>query len=226
MNKNEDKRNNEQMKGVALRLRAFIDKNYEGKWTVFAREIGAAAGAVKAWLGGTSWPGGQALASMAAVGLDVHWLVTGNKLEPEKQEPENQASSAEPGEVERLRKDYYGALTRIETLTNQLNEATRESINHARRALELEQENEKLKAHPSTHGLGLEEMADVKDIHRALGLRGPVDVSQVLHAAATSFRAVTRETHQSIDDEADAEIKREGGQGGKAVRSRRATSSG
>lgn len=152
--------------------------------------------------------------------MTVEWLLTGK-------EPEVKPEASDSLEINRLREDLSSALVRIENLTNQFAEATREETKHARQALELSQENEKLKGQVSSLGLDPEQMVDVKDIHRALGLRGPVDVSQVLHAAATSFRAVTSQsptTSPPSDDEPDSKLKREGGQGGKAVKRRRATS--
>lgn len=210
--------------GVKARIEGLLRDRFQSKTLRLAKASGVGESTLRHWL--TSWDAGKAINpnTMAlfkvaqACGVTVEWLLTGEEPEPQREAPDHL-------ELARLREDLSSALVRIENLTNQLAEATHEGTGHARRVLELSQEIEKLKAEPSTHGLGTEEMADVEDIHRALGLRGLVDVSQVLHVAATSFRAVTRENCPPGDEQGDAEIKREGGQGGKAVRSRRATSS-
>jgi len=164
-------------------------------------------------------PNALALFKVAqACGVTVEWLLTG-------EEPEIPARPADPGEVERLRADLKTAMARVEALTNQLAEATREGINHARRALDLDQENQRLRAQLFTMGLGEAQMADVEDIHRALGLSGPVDVEQVLRAAATSFRVAERGKNSPTVHEPGAKQKSGGGQGGEGEKRRRANSS-
>ncbi|MFH1034336.1 MAG: hypothetical protein V1806_07505 [Pseudomonadota bacterium] len=70
---------------VSLRLKEIVTSDFRGNWTVFAKEIGIPQGTMKPWLDGESLPGGKHLAAMAKRGIDVNWLLTGQKPEELKQ---------------------------------------------------------------------------------------------------------------------------------------------
>jgi predicted TIM-barrel fold metal-dependent hydrolase len=190
MKNTEEKNNRQQLYAVVARLNVFIDKNYEGKWTVFARDIGAAAGAVKAWLGGKSWPGGQALASMAAVGLDVQWLLTGKESEAP-----TQASDA--AELERLREqvarltreadlnlEVYGEAVRSRSKLQEEKERLQAELNR------LRAENQALRAQAASAALSREEAQLLTEVADALGV--PVDrgLAGVLERVRANLAAV------------------------------------
>lgn len=214
----------EAIAGLKERLTSLLASNFKGRPARMASAAGVAGTTLKGWFdkwkaGENVTPNALALFKVAqACGVTVEWLLTGK-------EPEIPAAAADSGEVERLRADLKTAMARVEALTNQLAEATREGINHARRALDLDQENARLKGQIISMGLGAEQMADVEDIHRALGLSGPVDVEQVLRAAATSFRAVDRGKNPHTVHEPAAKSKDAGDQGAGPEKRRRANSS-
>jgi len=80
---------------VAARLRRCI---YAGHTNAagFASDIGISEITLhSAYLSGRSMPGGDLLRRMALIGVNVHWLLTGEGLPPEPTEPEVQTHVAE-----------------------------------------------------------------------------------------------------------------------------------
>ncbi|RJX35629.1 MAG: hypothetical protein C4525_02965 [Desulfarculus sp.] len=205
-------------RAVALRLKQFIAENYQGKWTVFAKKCGVVSGSVKPWLDGKSLPSGKHLARMAMAGVPIDWLLTGRKPEA--------PPASDPADTARLRKELGDALTRIDALTIQHNAASQSSTQQARRALDLEEQVERLQRQLMTLGLGPDHLRLVEEIHAALGLGGPVDVDRVLRVVAASYRRSRSEPEASrVHEDGGQKTEGAGGRGVKKEREPQANSS-
>ena len=160
-------------------------------------------------------PGGHWLARMAGLGFDVHWLLTGEKAAEVN-------PTGDPGEVGRLRQDLAAALKRVEGLTEQLTSAVNEGVRHGRRALDLGEEvdrlraeNQALRAQATAAALGPEEGKLVVRASELLGLGGAAGLEQVLGRVVDIFgaREAARGTPPTVHDK-DTVQKLEGDGGG------------
>lgn len=71
------------------RLKLVIEKKFRGKNTLFSDAIGISPQHLQAYLTGRSSPGSEILEKIGKLGVNIHWLVTGEG-EMEFQKPENE----------------------------------------------------------------------------------------------------------------------------------------
>lgn len=71
------------------RLKLLIEKKFKGKNILFSEAIGISPQHLQAYLTGRSNPGSEILEKIGKLGVNIHWLVTGEG-EMEFQTPESQ----------------------------------------------------------------------------------------------------------------------------------------
>jgi len=71
------------------RLKLVIENKFKGKNTLFSEAIGISPQHLQAYLTGRSNPGSEKIEKIGKLGVNIHWLVTGEG-EMEFQKPENE----------------------------------------------------------------------------------------------------------------------------------------
>ena len=175
--------------------------------------IGVSKNTISAYITGGQLPNGEKLIALAgAIQVSLDWLLLGTT-------PPTPA--ADPGEAARLRQELSTAQTRIEALTDQLTEASKQGGKHVRWALDEQEKRQKLeadlqalRAQVAAATMGPEEGKLLVRAGELLSIPGAPGLDQVLGRVVEIFGAAERAKSPPTIQEGGQVQKSEGDGGG------------